>query len=96
MADDDVVASDRPHQRSRDLLEDAVAVLVAELVVDPLEVVEVDDDQRQLAAVATVACELLGQALAEDPVVADPGERVALGEPAVARPRSPPGARGGR
>ena len=53
-------------------------------VVDALEVVEVDHDQRQLMLVATVALELGGKHLVEDPVVGHSRERIAFGEAAVA------------
>ena len=56
--------------------EHAVAGGVAEAVVDRLEVVDVDEHQRQRAAVAQRALGLLGEALVERAAVGEPGQRV--------------------
>ncbi len=56
-----------------------VAGLVAEGVVDPLEVVDVGEQQRQLAAGAAQQHQAVVQALAERQPVGEPGERVGVG-----------------
>src|SRR5439155_11683696 len=53
---------------------------VAYAVVDRLEVVEVEHDQRQLAAVAVRTGDLARQRLVEVAAVVQPGERVDVGE----------------
>ena len=67
----------RPH-RVGDVLQDRVAGGVAELVVDPLEVVEVAEEEgvgEALAGIAGLAVEL-GQPLLERVAVEEAGERV--------------------
>ena len=68
-------------QPRRDLREDAVAGRMAELVVDALEVVDVEEAQRDDAAVLVRLRELALQALVEVAVVAEPGQRVGEREP---------------
>jgi hypothetical protein len=53
---------------------------VTDPVVDHLEVVEVEDDQRQLPLVAVRACALAGQGLVEVAAVVQPRQRVEVGE----------------
>ena len=60
--------------------QDAVAGEVADAVVDRLEVVEVEDDERQAAAVALGAGDLAGERLVEVAAVVQAGERVEIGE----------------
>ena len=74
----------RPH-RVGDVLQDGVAGGVAELVVDPLEVVEVAEQQRvreALLGVAGLAVEL-AEALLERVAVEEAGQRVERGAAAV-------------
>src|SRR5439155_13445836 len=56
--------------------EDAVAGEVADLVVDRLEVVEVEDDEREVAVVPVGARDLPGEGLVEVPPVVEARERV--------------------
>jgi len=62
---------------------------VVELVVDRLEVVDVEQDQRRRQVVAPAARDLLAQALEEEAVVPEPrlevGDRVALARAGGAR-----------
>ena len=60
--------------------EHGVAGEVADPVVDRLEVVEVEHDQRQLALVAIRAGHLPAQGLVEVAAVVEPGQRVHVGE----------------
>lgn len=65
---------------------------MAETLVDRLEAVEVEQDQGELAGVATVAGDFLGQALVQAAVVADPGQLITAGqrpERLVACPQPP-------
>ena len=62
-----------------DLGEHAVAGEVPDPVVDPLEVVEVEHDQRDVALVAPGARDLAPEELVEEPPVVEAGERVELG-----------------
>ena len=84
--DHELVAADprqhllRPHQLARQrghLLEHEVAAEVAVGVVDPLELVEVEDDQRQRPPVAHGARELALDLLVVLPLVVDLGQAVA-------------------
>ena len=59
-----------------DRLQPLVAGLVAEPVVDLLEAVEVEQDERQRVAGAADALQLAGEVLLEGAVVAQPGQRV--------------------
>src|SRR5204862_8278230 len=68
--------------------EDGVAGEVPDLVVDLLEVVEVEDDQRQLAVVAVGAGDLARERLVEEAPVVEAGERVEVRE--LARLPEPP------
>ncbi len=62
------------------LREDTIAREVADLVVDRLEVVEVEDDQRQLSLVAMGPRHLAAERLLEEALVEQAGERIRLGE----------------
>jgi hypothetical protein len=69
----------RPHlalDRPRERLEHAVAGLVAVGVVEPLEVVEVDHDERERAPVAARPRDLLRELAVEVAPVGEPRERV--------------------
>ncbi len=68
-------------QPCRDPREHAVARRVAEAVVDELEVVEVEEHERQASVRLFGEVELPLQALVEVPVVAEPGERIGQCEP---------------
>ena len=74
---------------SADLLQDAVALLVAVRVVVALEVVDVEHRERDGVAGELGALELEGQPLAEEAVVVEPGQGV--GDRAVVRAAHPPG-----
>jgi hypothetical protein len=52
---------------------------MAVALVDRLEAVEIEEQEGELAAVAPVAGDFLGEALVQRPVVADPGQLVAPG-----------------
>ena len=67
-------------RRRPDLGQHGVAGLVAERVVDRLEVVEVEDRQRQQVAVAAGALDLAVQAGGEGAPVGEAGERVGVGQ----------------
>ena len=60
--------------------QDPVAEQVAERVVDQLEVVEVEHQHAQRAAAALGPDDLLAEALVQEPVVVEAGQRVAVGE----------------
>ena len=64
----------------RDVDQDAVAIQVAEAVVDELEVVEVEHDDAERAMRPDGADHLLGQALVQVAVVEEARQRVAVGE----------------
>jgi hypothetical protein len=53
---------------------------VADLVVDLLEVVEVEDDQREVPLVPLRACDLAAECLVEEAAVVEAGEGVEVGE----------------
>ena len=76
-------------QARRDLREDAVARRVAVLVVDPLEVVDVDEAEAELLAGVLGRDELALEPLVEVAVVSEPGQRVGQREPH--RPQGPVG-----
>src|SRR5207302_6417617 len=63
-----------------DLPQDGVAGVVAERVVDGLEVVDVDDRYRQVVVVAFGAGGVGGELFVEVPPVGQPGERVGAGD----------------
>ena len=69
----------QPESRS-DEREDAVAGRVAEAVVDALEVVDVEEAQRDEHVLVVCVRELALQPLVEMAVVAEPGQRVGEGE----------------
>ena len=68
-------------QPRRDLREHAVARGVPVLVVDPLEVVDVDQAEAERHAGFLCGDELTLQPLVEVPVVAEPGQRVGERKP---------------
>jgi len=80
LAEDRVLAPHLVAQRHPDLGQQAVALEVPEALVDRLEAVEVEQDQAELARVAPVAGDFLGQTLVQAAVVADPGQLVAAGQ----------------
>ena len=77
--------ADVADQERRDLAQHAVAGLVAERVVDALEPVDVDEQQRQRDAVAAVPLELAADDFVEEPAVAAAGQRVGRRPSAAAR-----------
>ena len=98
-AEGGVGAADLP-QPAADRGQDAVAGRVAVGVVDGLEAVEVDDDQRQGARVADVPGQLALQRLVERAAVAEAGQRVqaarALGQAPGGAPARSGGSRSAR
>ena len=75
-AGEDVLGAGDVAQRGGDRGEHDVAALVAERVVDRLEVVDVEQRERERPLVAQRARELLAQALVEGAVVGQAGERI--------------------
>src|SRR5581483_12249068 len=73
----DVGAADDRAQALRDLAEDGVAAQVADLLVDRLEVVEVEEDERETAVVAVGPLHLLGERLVEVAAVVETRQRIA-------------------
>ena len=71
-----VARADARRQPLRDLVEHLVAGRVAEAVVDGLEVVEVDEDDRQPVVLAPRAGDGVAHALAEQRAVGEVGHRV--------------------
>ncbi len=65
-------------ERSRDAPEEIVARLVAEGVVDVLEVVQVDHEHRALGSVARHPLHLAGQLLLEAPPVEEAGQEIVV------------------
>ena len=82
VAADDVLAPQHARQPMGDTLEHRVADLVAEVVVDRLEAIQVQQDQGECPAVAARASELALDGAPEQPVVAQAGERILVGQPA--------------
>ena len=76
----DVRLADAVVQRAADRADDLVAGLVAAGVVDVLEAVEVEQEERALAAVAGGVGDELGQLLVEAAAVEQLGQRVVVGE----------------
>ena len=76
----DVRRADDVADPLRRLGEDAVAGEVADAVVDRLEVVEVEDDQREVPVVAVRAGDLARKGLVEVAAVVQAGQRVEVGE----------------
>ena len=68
--------TDRPFEPPRDLGEDHVAGLVAEAVVDRLEVVEVDEHDRDQRAAADGRTEGVRDAVGEERAVGEVGDRI--------------------
>ena len=90
---DELVAAEPRHrvalaqvmaQAPRDVLQQAVAGLVAEAVVDVLEAVEVDEEERELLAAPLRERERTLQRVHEHRAVGQPGELVEVREPADA------------
>ena len=71
-----VARADRVRQAARHLDEEAVAGAVAEGVVDVLEVVEVDQQDRRHRPAAAAPRERVGDAVGEEGAVGEPGQRV--------------------
>ena len=67
-------------QRGGDGLEQVVARLVAELVVDGLEVIQIDQQHRPAAAIAGRRLGFLGQRLLEAPAVEQRGQKIVVDE----------------
>ena len=86
LANDGVLVAHGLGERVGHLPQELVADRVPERVVDLLEPVEVDDDERQRPAVAAVARELVAEQPFEQAVVAHAGQRVAAAPRARARP----------
>ena len=74
-----VGASQRRHQTPGRLAQDLIAGLMAMVVVDRLEVVEVDESQRQRTILALCAVPLQSKDLLSAAAGENPGERVADG-----------------
>ena len=53
---------------------------MADAVVDLLEVVEIEDDERQVAVVAVPACDLARERLVEVAAIVEVRERVEVGQ----------------
>ncbi len=71
-----VAATDRVHDDAAQAREELVALRVALLVVDLLEVVDIHKQETQVRAVTRGVLELPAQLLLEGPVVAEAGEGV--------------------
>ncbi len=80
VAGHDVTLARPREEEGRHLLEVAVPDRVAEGVVDPLEVVEVDDADGEGGVVALGTAHLIIQKLPEDPLVEETGEGVPHGK----------------
>ena len=79
-APDGVLAAQAPFEALADLLQELVAGRVAERVVDVLEVVEVDEEQRQQPFVPARALHGLGQPVAEQIAIGQARQRIELRE----------------
>ena len=79
-AGDDVALAQARSQRTGDGHQDIVSGRVAEAVVDLLEAVEVEHEQRAHALVPPRAADLARQLLLEAPPGVEPGQRVVVGE----------------
>ena len=79
-AGDHVGLADAVVQRAADGADDLVAGLVAAGVVDVLEAVEVEQEDRALAAVARGVGDVLGELLVEAAAVEELGQRVVVGQ----------------
>ena len=84
-AGDHCSGASAPRSRAATSLEEAVAVGVPERVVDRLEVVEVDDHQRDGAGVGARVVERTVEPLAQQDPVGEAGEHVVEGAVGVAR-----------
>ena len=82
---DQVVGVQRGIQALRDLHQQPVADVMAERVVDRLEAVQVDEDQRRLAAAGVQAVEALLEVARDEAAVGQAGEGVAHRQPVRAR-----------
>ena len=79
-APEDVGLAQAVAQRAGAGDDELVARGVAEAVVDRLEAVEVEHEQRALGAVAPAARDVLGQRAIDAAAVEQPGERVVIGQ----------------
>ena len=77
-ASHDVGAADGPPQQARDGDQELVAGVVAEGVVDLLEVVEVEQEERSGGAVATAEVEVALELVLEAPAVGEAGQHVVV------------------
>ena len=75
-----VVGTDQLGERVRQLLQHHVGRLVADRVVDELEVVDVDEQQRELRALAPRSREHFLEMLVQEPAVRQPREAVLIRE----------------
>ena len=77
----EVAAVQRARDQLRDLAQQFVARGVAHRVVDLLEAVEVEQQQRRLPAVTPALHQHVGDLAVEQRAVGEPGERVEIGQP---------------
>src|SRR6185312_3479681 len=80
-ARDEVGRAHRRRQASAELAQHVVAGRMAERVVDPLEAVDVEEQQRDLPLAALRAAQRSGDAVVERVTVRQTGQRVLLREP---------------
>ena len=73
----DIGLAERPRERRGERSQEPVALLMAVAVVRQLEVVEVEEDERDAAAVATRPGGFAGELRVERAVIEEAGERVA-------------------
>ena len=76
LAAHDVALPNRSGQALRDAAQDVVAHRVAERVVDPLEVVEVHEQQGDAARLASLASERPLEVIAQQDAVGEAGQRI--------------------
>ena len=87
---DGVAGAQRARQPRRHLLQDLVADVVAERVVDVLESIEVEEHQRHAGAMPAREHERLAQPVGEQVAVGEPGQAVVVREPHELRFRAAP------
>ncbi len=78
-ARDGVLGAQAPGQAMADLHQEPVADLLAERVVQDLEAVEVEEEDRQVAAAALGPGQGVGEAIHEEGAVGQPGQGIAEG-----------------